>query len=172
MYQFVLGGRAVRSVNILRKSAMHRGAFIWFPANRNMVLRASLAMAAMISLSTRTAAQTWTGAASGFGNWGNAAHWINPSQVPNSETADVVFAPTAGDNFVVIPAVFSGPVAHVRQRDEQLQPQHPPDRRRQEAREPREDHGCQYCDDDADDQPAGRPHRQPALHRRRPGRPG
>jgi autotransporter-associated beta strand protein/probable HAF family extracellular repeat protein len=88
---FLLGG-----VMMVRRTATTSG-------NRRITVRASLALAAALAFSAPLSAQTWTGAAGN--NWNNAANWANPSQVPNSATADVIFAPSAV-NAVSIPAVF------------------------------------------------------------------
>jgi fibronectin-binding autotransporter adhesin len=65
-----------------------------------------LGMFLLLALAWPAGAQTWTGAALNGGNWNTAANWANPSQVPNSSTADVVFAPTAVSNFVGVGSAF------------------------------------------------------------------
>jgi fibronectin-binding autotransporter adhesin len=49
-------------------------------------------------------AQTWTGAANDGGNWNNAANW-SPATVPNSTTADAVFADAGVGNVSLLSSV-------------------------------------------------------------------
>jgi autotransporter-associated beta strand protein len=97
MYRFSFGSHTARIVNLLRETAMHRDTFLYFPANRVTILRASLALAAAFALCTSTFAATWTwdgGAPGNQWNFNFGQNW-NPDTLPaNNGTADLIFGGT------------------------------------------------------------------------------
>jgi hypothetical protein len=86
------------------EGAVRGGALTLFSVNRKTIRRASLALAAALALAACAVAQTWTGAANN--SWNNAANWTNPSVVPNSATADVLFGPS-GNSSVAVQGTFA-----------------------------------------------------------------
>jgi len=75
--------------------------------NRLTALGILLSLAGLLFPPAPVAAQTWTGAGANVfsGDWNNAVNWSNPSQVPNSATADALFGPSA-TNTVSVEGIF------------------------------------------------------------------